>query len=318
MKFRINFRFLSIIIFFISTTFYILYGYNYARVYKSISNKSIDTAVLEYGSSKSIVTDLYNNLDGKVISVEKGINTKKLGLQTAVLKIEKDNIETSFELDVEVVDTISPEIKFKRDVVEINQGEEINLNDNIESVFDVVDGKIDYLMENSTLKMNYYTIISSVNFDVAGSYAVNVNAVDKNGNNSSSYYTVVVRDNERFQKLADIAYSLVGKPYVYGGVGPNGFDCSGLVQYIYKQIGISVSRSASTQINDGKAISYEDIMPGDIISWGYINGVVTHSAIYVGNGKMVHAANANQGVIVSDVEAWQRGSDVIILGIRRV
>ena len=83
-----------------------------------------------------------------------------------------------------------------------------------------------------------------------------------------------------------------------------------------------MSRSASTQINDGVGINYSDVQPGDILSWGYSNGVVTHSALYVGNGMMIHmmihAANPSQGVILSNVSKWLSGSTTTILSVRRI
>ena len=68
---------------------------------------------------------------------------------------------------------------------------------------------------------------------------------------------------------------------------------------------------------DGQAVSYENAQPGDILSWGY-NGRVSHSAIYVGNGLMIHATNPRQGVIVSDVQSWIRGSGLNIISVRRI
>ena len=118
--------------------------------------------------------------------------------------------------------------------------------------------------------------------------------------------------------IVSLAYSLIGSSYVSGGNSLSGFDCSGFVQYLYSQYGVSISRSASTQIYDGVAVNYENAQPGDILSWGYDNGVVTHSALYVGDGMMIHAANPSQGVILSNVAAWERGSNITILSVRRV
>ena len=59
-------------------------------------------------------------------------------------------------------------------------------------------------------------------------------------------------------------------------------------------------------------------MPGDIISWGYSNGYATHSALYVGNGMMIHAANPSQGVILSNISSWDAGSSDQIISVRRV
>ena len=60
------------------------------------------------------------------------------------------------------------------------------------------------------------------------------------------------------------------------------------------------------------------VEPGDILLWGYSAGVPTHSAIYVGNGQMIHATNPRQGVIASDVAAWTRGSGTSVIAVRRI
>ena len=134
--------------------------------------------------------------------------------------------------------------------------------------------------------------------------------------NETVYYDLPA--NASANNITSLAYSLLGHRYIAGGTTPAGFDCSGFVQYVYSQFGISVSRSATTQIYDGVAVSYENAQPGDILSWGYSNGTVTHSALYVGNGLMIHAANPSQGVILSDVAAWTRGSGTMVLSVRRI
>ena len=68
----------------------------------------------------------------------------------------------------------------------------------------------------------------------------------------------------------------------------------------------------------GVAVSRNDMMPGDIICWGYGDGVIAHTAIYVGNGQMIHAANYDQGVILSNVDSWERGSSQNVISIRRI
>ena len=69
---------------------------------------------------------------------------------------------------------------------------------------------------------------------------------------------------------------------------------------------------------DGVGVSYENAQPGDILVWGYAGGYATHSALYIGNGQMIHAANPSQGVIISSVDWWLRGSGTTILSVRRV
>ena len=131
-------------------------------------------------------------------------------------------------------------------------------------------------------------------------------------------YYVNAAPNVNGNDLVSIAYSLIGSPYISGSNGPYGFDCSGFVQYVYSRIGISISRSSSTQYREGVPVSYQDAQPGDILSWGYVDGVPTHSALYVGNGQMVHATNPRQGVIASDVAAWTRGSGSHVIAVRRI
>ena len=83
-------------------------------------------------------------------------------------------------------------------------------------------------------------------------------------------------------------------------------------------MGINVSRSTSTQLYDGYPVSYQSAQPGDILLWGYGDGNVSHSALYVGNGQMIHATNPSQGVILSDVNYWLNGSGTYIVSVRRI
>ena len=87
--------------------------------------------------------------------------------------------------------------------------------------------------------------------------------------------------------------------------------------FINKFIGIGVSRSSYTQAYDGVGVSYAEAQPGDILIWGH-NGVVTHSALYVGNGMMIHATNPSQGVALSSVSGWENGSYDTLMAVRRI
>ena len=124
-------------------------------------------------------------------------------------------------------------------------------------------------------------------------------------------------ENVNSNDLVSIAQSLVGSRYVAGGTTPAGFDCSGFVQYVYSRVGVGVSRSSWTQLYDGTGVSYDNAEPGDIISWGY-GYTPTHSALYVGNGMMIHATNPSQGVVASNVAAWENGSYDSLMGVRRI
>ena len=116
-----------------------------------------------------------------------------------------------------------------------------------------------------------------------------------------AYEASISYDGTLGSEIAQFAYQFVGNPYVYGGTSlTNGADCSGFVMSVYANFGISLPRTAPAQSYSGYAVSLDNIQPGDIVSYGY-NGSVTHSAIYVGNNTIVHAATPALGIIYSNL-----------------
>lgn len=97
------------------------------------------------------------------------------------------------------------------------------------------------------------------------------------------------------------AESKKGTPYRWGGTGPNGFDCSGLVQWAYKQAGVELPRVAHDQVGAGTRVSYSDARRGDILYWADSGGYAYHVAIYLGDGRMIDAPNSGDHVRERDV-----------------
>ncbi|MGW1678992.1 NlpC/P60 family protein [Saccharopolyspora sp. NPDC002376] len=91
-----------------------------------------------------------------------------------------------------------------------------------------------------------------------------------------------------------------GSPYVWGAKGPSSFDCSGLTYWAYKQAGVSLGGSTKTQVNQGRSVSASQLKPGDLI---FYYSPVSHVAIYIGNGKAVHAPTEGDVVKVSSYQA---------------
>ncbi|WP_217235281.1 C40 family peptidase [Streptomyces sp. AC555_RSS877] len=87
----------------------------------------------------------------------------------------------------------------------------------------------------------------------------------------------------------------VGDAYVSGGTGPNSWDCSGLVQAAFNQIGVSLPRVSQDQSTAGTQVSLDNLQPGDILYWGSA-GSAYHVAVYVGDGMFVGAQNPSTGV----------------------
>lgn len=95
------------------------------------------------------------------------------------------------------------------------------------------------------------------------------------------------------------ALSKLGCPYVWGATGPNSFDCSGLTQWAYRQAGITIGRTTWDQIANGRSVSANQLIPGDLIFFHTMNDrPPTHVGIYIGDGKFVHAPNARSVVRV--------------------
>lgn len=114
------------------------------------------------------------------------------------------------------------------------------------------------------------------------------------------------------------ALAQVGKPYRYGGVGPEAFDCSGLVQYVYAQAGVMLPRSTLQQFRTGEAISPAKARTGDLLFYRFDGKQPgpSHVVIYLGEGEAVHAPASGSSVRAAriDIPAFEER----LVGARRV
>ena len=118
-------------------------------------------------------------------------------------------------------------------------------------------------------------------------------------NNELQSQTVVNVDAN--SDIASYALQFVGNPYVAGGTSlTNGTDCSGFVMSVYAAFGVSLPRTTAAQAQSGYGVSIDEAQPGDIVSYGY-NGYVSHSALYIGNGMIVHASTPELGIRVDSM-----------------
>ncbi|NUS53083.1 MAG: hypothetical protein HOQ22_18845 [Nocardioidaceae bacterium] len=101
---------------------------------------------------------------------------------------------------------------------------------------------------------------------------------------------------------AAVQYALaqVGDAYVYGAAGPDAFDCSGLTMMAWAQAGVSLPHSSSAQMGSGTPVSQSQLQPGDLV---FYYQPVSHVGIYIGGGRIVHAANPSDGVLVAPVNS---------------
>jgi len=112
----------------------------------------------------------------------------------------------------------------------------------------------------------------------------------------------------RHQQAADVAASMVGKPYRYGGTTPQGFDCSGLVQYSFKRAGMDVPRITSTQRDMSRKVSVSGLARGDLLFFNQEGKYSSHVGIYLGRNRFVHAPSSGKNVRVDFLTDayWQK------------
>ena len=107
--------------------------------------------------------------------------------------------------------------------------------------------------------------------------------------------------------IADYALQFDGYDYLYGGKDPEtGFDCSGLVFYVYRQFGYRLNRVAEDQAKNGaEGEDLEDLLPGDVLCFSWITGsYINHVGLYIGDGCFIHAMDSEHGVLISSLEEY--------------
>ena len=115
---------------------------------------------------------------------------------------------------------------------------------------------------------------------------------------------VVAADSGKGGQIVGLAMQNLGKPYIWGATGPNGFDCSGFVYYLHRQVGIPLSRGMMGQYTAGPRIPQNQLEPGDIVFFSntYMPGL-SHNGIYIGGGKFIHASDPSVGVVITPMSS---------------
>jgi len=107
---------------------------------------------------------------------------------------------------------------------------------------------------------------------------------------------------ERGATVARIATAYLGAPYVWSGASPSGFDCSGLVTYVYSRVGITIPHNAAQQFRYGTPVPRDALAPGDLVFFDHLR----HNGIYLGDGRFVHATTPGGVKIARLDDDWFR------------
>jgi cell wall-associated NlpC family hydrolase len=111
-------------------------------------------------------------------------------------------------------------------------------------------------------------------------------------------------------RAALLALHEVGKPYVWGGGGPGGFDCSGLTSWVYGKLGVALPHNAAAQFGVGRSIGRSKLRRGDLL---FFHGL-GHVGLYLGGGRMVHAPQSGRSEVVRLADHYA----VRLVGVRRI
>jgi len=119
--------------------------------------------------------------------------------------------------------------------------------------------------------------------------------------------TTDVPGSARHQKASEIAASMVGKPYRFGGNTPQGFDCSGLVHFSFRRVGMEVPRSTSTQYASSRKVSLSGLARGDLLFFDQ-EAKSSHVGIYLGRNRFVHAPSSGKQVRIDTLsnDYWRK------------
>lgn len=169
------------------------------------------------------------------------------------------------------------------------------------------DGKEGYVFAEYVTIVESFTYGKTIEEEQAELAAAQELAARENSTNTENT-TIVVQppsttystNAELRQAIVDYAMQYLGYKYVHGGQSlATGTDCSGFTMLVLAEFGYSISRTPQGQYTSaGRAISYSEVQPGDIICYSSNGSTCTHVGFYIGNGQILHAANSNRGVVI--------------------
>ena len=235
------------------------------------AKNSMEETAKKLNELKSSNEAQLNSLNAQKVEAEKLLST--LEAQQSDSKQNLQNIEEKAEQSLAILSNAKT-VSEVNDAVNTLQ----NLKGSVSSA--ELQNKINSAINNSQNKIQ----------QIEKNNSSTQNKVQANHSNTSSMQ----------QQIVSYAMNFLGTPYVWGALGPNAFDCSGLTHYVYAHFGYQIGDSTYSQIDAGTPVSTNDLEPGDLIFWGDPSAPY-HVAIYIGGGQYIQAPRPGQNV---DISSW--------------
>ncbi|WP_242298995.1 C40 family peptidase [Bacillus cereus group sp. BfR-BA-01382] len=260
-----------------------------------VSSEGITDFISKVSAINTIVeadTDMMGSLKEKEIDLKE--KKEVLDKETVKLKESKEQVETEKQKLEENKAQVVVEIqKLKAEEVERNRQAQLEAQKPVESD-----------AQNQSQEQNQFRI--TVQPPVIAGIQSNSTAQATTPNAGAVKTPVSVTvptaptapvSTDKAQNVIAEAKKFLGLPYVWGGTTPSGFDCSGYMQYIFKNVaGVKLPRVAREQQNAGVQIPVSEVQPGDLIFWGK---PAHHVAMYIGNGQYIHAPQTGDVIKIS-------------------
>ena len=243
-----------------------------------------------------MVVGNYSKLQKDIVTLKETMNNQK-----ELIKQKQTTIQDSIQAKAQTQQAVQQTLDKQQAVLaQLSTDERAMLNSSVKAQAKV--SRIQQLIQQEAIEA------------ADAAKAVKQNNVVSRGTNYGGGVAGTVKVSGGTQQILSFAARFLGTPYSWGGTSPGGFDCSGFIQYVYRNSGISLSRTSEAQFNNGVDVSRSDLRPGDIVFFHTYSSGASHVGIYVGNNTMINSSNG--GVSYDDMTDGYWGSRY--LGARRV
>lgn len=241
-------------------------------------------------TDSDVVTNVYHNENYVIKKFSKDGNWVKLKIGAGVSGwVSADFVKISIDMDTAITIKEEKEMIRKQKEEEEREAREARERQQAEEAQRQT-------QQNNSGSSNTYSNSNSSNSNSTSSNRQTANR-SNSGSGSKSYGDA---GGSGASAVVSYAKQFLGNPYVWGGSSlTNGTDCSGFTMSVYAHFGYSLNRSSYTQVYNGRSVSMSALKPGDLLFYKYGGSTISHVAIYIGGGQIIHASTEETGIIIS-------------------